>query len=173
MKGLASIVLLSFVSVALGHEGHGSLSPSPTESVGCVSHGDHWHCEGPRVTPAGVMTTFATSSVTIPVTAGPNHHHDDDDDHDHDHDDDHDHAVTSVAGAVSLKPSPTESVGCTAHGDHWHCLGPVVPTFTGTSGAAVPVGAAATGGSVSGSGASRQEIAGLGTVALAVAYLAL
>ena len=24
--------------------------PSPTESVGCEPHGDHWHCEGPAET---------------------------------------------------------------------------------------------------------------------------
>ncbi|KDB22435.1 hypothetical protein H109_05641, partial [Trichophyton interdigitale MR816] len=31
----------------------------------------------------------------------------------------------------SLKPSPTESIGCEPHGDHWHCDGPRV-TSTGT-----------------------------------------
>jgi len=24
--------------------------PSPTESVGCEPHGDHWHCDGPAET---------------------------------------------------------------------------------------------------------------------------
>ncbi|KAF5010752.1 hypothetical protein FDECE_3107 [Fusarium decemcellulare] len=78
-----------------------SLAPSPTESVGCEPHGDHWHCEGPATGADAAATTSA-------------------DDHDHD-DEDHDHE----SGATeSLAPSPTESVGCEPHGDHWHCEGP-------------------------------------------------
>jgi hypothetical protein len=53
------------------HEGHsmttathtdeasGSAGPSPTESVGCSPHGDHWHCDGPASTAA---TTSASES---------------------------------------------------------------------------------------------------------------
>ncbi|RYO83403.1 hypothetical protein DL766_006818 [Monosporascus sp. MC13-8B] len=80
-------------------EGTESLAPSPTESVGCEPHGDHWHCEGPAS-----ATTDAPAASTTP---------------DHD-DEDHDHA----SGTGSLAPSPTESVGCEPHGDHWHCDGP-------------------------------------------------
>ncbi|RYP63147.1 hypothetical protein DL769_007058 [Monosporascus sp. CRB-8-3] len=80
-------------------EGTESLAPSPTESVGCEPHGDHWHCEGPA---------SATTDAPAPSTTS-----------DHD-DEDHDHAE----GTGSLAPSPTESVGCEPHGDHWHCDGP-------------------------------------------------
>ncbi|RYP51486.1 hypothetical protein DL768_003170 [Monosporascus sp. mg162] len=79
-------------------EGTGSLAPSPTESVGCEPHGDHWHCEGP----ASATTDAPAASTTS--------------DHDEDHDD--------AEGTGSLAPSPTESVGCEPHGDHWHCDGP-------------------------------------------------
>jgi hypothetical protein len=70
-----------------------TLEPSPTESIGCEPHGDHWHCEGPRPTDAPEVTTTA------------------------EHDDEHEH--TEDPG-----PSPTESIGCEPHGDHWHCEGP-------------------------------------------------
>lgn len=80
-----------------------SLAPSPTESVGCHPHGDHWHCSGPASTSA----TPTSSAV--------------DDDHD-------EHGE----GTGSLAPSPTESVGCHSHGDHWHCDGPVVASNTST-----------------------------------------
>lgn len=80
------------------------LPPSPTESVGCEPHGDHWHCDGPRVTDASAVTTAT---------------------HDHD-DEDHDHSATGV-----LPPSPTESVDCEPHGDHWHCDGPRSTLNTG------------------------------------------
>ncbi|KAH8597741.1 hypothetical protein B0O99DRAFT_592301 [Bisporella sp. PMI_857] len=108
------------------HEsGTGTLAPSPTESVGCESHGDHWHCDGPASTstlPDRVLT--ATS-----------------DDHD---DDDHDHPATTGTG--SLIPSPTESVGCEAHGDHWHCDGPRVTStsVTGNTTLAATTSAATT-----------------------------
>ena len=74
--------------------------PSPTDSVGCEPHGDHWsvplyitrvsdianlqnkttyrHCEGPATT-----------------------------------------AVPSETEAQDPGPSPTDSVGCEPHGDHW------------------------------------------------------
>ncbi|KAI6754044.1 hypothetical protein HG530_013220 [Fusarium avenaceum] len=78
-------------------------APSPTESVGCEPHGDHWHCEAAR-TDAGAA-----------ATTGAEH-----DDHDHDHDEEHSH---SAGASESIAPSPTESVGCEPHGDHWHCEG--------------------------------------------------
>ena len=42
--------------------------PSPTESVGCEPHGDHWHCDGPAETSteAEASTTSATASPTMP-----------------------------------------------------------------------------------------------------------
>lgn len=63
-------------------------APSPTESVGCEPHGDHWHCEAART---GVEAKATESE------------------HDHSH---------SAGGSASLAPSPTESVGCEPHGDH-------------------------------------------------------
>jgi D-lyxose ketol-isomerase len=77
-----------------------TLAPSPTESVGCEPHGDHWHCEGAR------------STLAAEAKATTDAEHDDDHDHDHDHD---------TTGTESLAPSPTESTGCEPHGDHWHC----------------------------------------------------
>ncbi|TGJ78704.1 hypothetical protein E0Z10_g10062 [Xylaria hypoxylon] len=88
------------------HEESGTLAPSPTESVGCEPHGDHWHCDGPASTTSSAPATTTT--------------------HDHDDDDDDDHESTGT-----LAPSPTESVGCESHGDHWHCDGPAV-TFSST-----------------------------------------
>lgn len=81
-----------------------SLAPSPTESVGCEPHGDHWHCDGPA------------SATAVPTATSDDHDHD----HDHDHDDDHDDHGT----ATPTVPSPTASVGCKPHNDHWHCDGP-------------------------------------------------
>lgn len=63
--------------------------------------GDHWHCEGPKDT--GSVTVSSSEPTST------------DEEHDHDHD----HGDEEEAG-----PSPTESVGCEPHGDHWHCDGP-------------------------------------------------
>lgn len=87
-----------------------SLAPSPVESVGCEPHGDHWHCDGPRVTESPAAPE--ESSAAPGQTTSAEH------DHDHDHD----------SGSGSLAPSPTESVGCEPHGDHWHCDGPATPS---------------------------------------------
>lgn len=104
-------------STTSGSDTTGALPPSPTESVGCEPHGDHWHCDGPR------------------PTGG-------DDDHSDEHEDEHeehdDHDDTSTGGV--LPPSPTESVGCEPHGDHWHCDGPAAASTTlpGTSSGVLP-----------------------------------
>ena len=48
----------------------------------------------------------ATSDAAVPTSsAGEPENHDDHDDHDE--------------GTGSIAPSPTESVGCEPHGDHW------------------------------------------------------
>lgn len=68
-------------TVTTEHEHHesetdtASLPPSPTESVGCHPHGDHWHCDGPASTTAGgeetSPVTSPTASASDPVvTAG-------------------------------------------------------------------------------------------------------
>ncbi|EPS35346.1 hypothetical protein H072_11278 [Dactylellina haptotyla CBS 200.50] len=48
------------------HEGTGTLAPSPTESVGCEAHGNHWHCDGPRETLAGTSTGVAATTSSSP-----------------------------------------------------------------------------------------------------------
>ncbi|EEP76969.1 predicted protein [Uncinocarpus reesii 1704] len=51
-------------------DGHATVTPtvpSPTESIGCEPHGDHWHCEGPHetgTTPATEPTSSASGSPT-------------------------------------------------------------------------------------------------------------
>ncbi|KKK12835.1 hypothetical protein ARAM_001182 [Aspergillus rambellii] len=77
--------------------------PSPTESVGCKPHGDHWHCDGPA------------SSTAVAIST---HSHGDNDD---------EATITPTA------PSPMESVGCEPHGDHWHCDGPAETSASATS----------------------------------------
>ncbi|KAL9003958.1 MAG: hypothetical protein Q9188_003207 [Gyalolechia gomerana] len=96
------------------HEGATPSFPPPTPSVGCVTHGDHYDCAGPANTAA-----TATSTATAAAEGGG-------DGHDHDHEEE----------APSFPP-PTESVGCEAHGDHYHCSGPAgqattPPTANGT-----------------------------------------
>ncbi|KAF3144003.1 hypothetical protein TWF569_007168 [Orbilia oligospora] len=123
MKLLGSSLLLLLAVLPAGfaqtttddHDGHAP-APSPTESSGCEPHGDHWHCTGPRVDRA-ITTAPPTSTPVATVTTADHDHHTDDDDDDHDH-------------TGTLAPSPTESVGCEAHGDHWHCEGPVAVTTT-------------------------------------------
>ncbi|KAF5001124.1 hypothetical protein FGRMN_1235 [Fusarium graminum] len=91
-----AVALLGFLPAVMAQ------APSPTESVGCEPHGDHWHCEATRTDAGAAATTGA----------------------DHDHGDDHEHSLTDVTGATeSLAPSPTASIGCEPHGDHWHCEG--------------------------------------------------
>jgi hypothetical protein len=41
--------------------------PSPTESIGCEPHGDHWHCEGPRE-PAETSSEVSSSEVIGSLT---------------------------------------------------------------------------------------------------------
>ncbi|KAI9844850.1 MAG: hypothetical protein M1837_005268 [Sclerophora amabilis] len=89
--------------------------PSPTESVGCEPHDDHWHCDGPK-----------TGAAPAPTDAADDHAHEHEDEHEHEaeheeHVNDHE---TEAAGGAPAEPSPTESVGCEPHGDHWHCDGP-------------------------------------------------
>lgn len=50
--------------------GTDSLEPSPTESIGCEPHGDHWHCEGPRPPAETGIETSVTSLATLTTTTG-------------------------------------------------------------------------------------------------------
>ncbi|OQE06711.1 hypothetical protein PENVUL_c017G05638 [Penicillium vulpinum] len=70
--------------------------PSPTASMGCEPHGDHWHCDGPASS-----AVFSVTSTANEIEVG----------------------ATTIHTSPTL-PSPTESVGCEPHGDHWHCDGP-------------------------------------------------
>ena len=67
----------------------------------------------PANTKTASPTESAESSRTVSASASATH-----DDHDDDHDDDH------VSGSHSAGPSPTASVGCVSHGNHWDCTGP-------------------------------------------------
>lgn len=171
--------LLCSVHTALAQ----SLAPSPTASVGCEPHGDHWyvdvstashaltdivtdnfrHCEGPKVTSlATVVTAASVSSVAATTSAV----------HDHD-EEDHEHDGESTS-SVSLKPSPTESYGCEAHGDHWHCAGHVSATTTTSPGSqeqASSVNATASTTPPT-AGAVRQGASGLAAAGLAIVALA-
>ncbi|RSL67935.1 hypothetical protein CEP54_003018 [Fusarium duplospermum] len=142
-----AVALLGLFPAVLAAE---TLAPSPTESIGCEPHGDHWHCEAAR-------TTLATAKA--PATT-------DEEDHD-DHEageseslapsptesvgcephGDHWHceAARTSGGAAadavtseSIAPSPTESVGCEPHGDHWHCEGPATGAASGTAASGTP-----------------------------------
>ncbi|KAK0613563.1 hypothetical protein B0T14DRAFT_526498 [Immersiella caudata] len=110
MKISAILSLLGLALSSLAQE----LAPSPTESIGCVPHDDHWHCEGPRpVSTAQVTTPVAPSVVTTTAPSGEDH--------------------TDAPGTADPGPSPTESIGCEPHGDHWHCDGPVNTLTTATT----------------------------------------
>ncbi|KAI5855283.1 hypothetical protein BZA05DRAFT_442952 [Tricharina praecox] len=107
--------------------------PSPTESANCVSHGDHWDCP------------TASGSAAMSSATG---HADDHDDHD-------DHA----SGSHSAGPSPTESVGCVSHGNHWDCDGP----RESASGA---VGSAASSAAAVATGAAGMNVVNFGVLAV-------
>ncbi|KAF4969421.1 hypothetical protein FSARC_3352 [Fusarium sarcochroum] len=114
-----------------------TIAPSPTESVGCEPHGDHWHCEAARTDAASAEEASASETIapspTESVGCEPHGDHwhcegarstlatevtaTSEAEHDHEHDE-HDHDET---GTESIAPSPTESTGCEPHGDHWHC----------------------------------------------------
>ncbi|KAK3309429.1 uncharacterized protein B0T15DRAFT_515472 [Chaetomium strumarium] len=162
-------VLLGLVSTALAQ----TIAPSPTESVGCEPHGDHWHCEGPRETSAAdgtVTTTAAAVTTTATATVTTSAAHGDDD---HDHDEHHDES-----GTASLAPSPTESYGCEPHGDHWHCEGAVtasgsVSTTLVTTTASTSQTADGASTSPSTAGAPHHAATGLAIAGLAAAAAAI
>ncbi|KAI1630864.1 hypothetical protein F4809DRAFT_646977 [Biscogniauxia mediterranea] len=142
-----------------------SLPPSPTASVGCEPHGDHWHCDGPATVTSVATTASSThdheeESATLPPSPTESVGCEPHGDHwhcdgpasatasptasatsSHSHDDDEEHEETGV-----LPPRPTESVGCEPHGDHWHCDGPAVTSspVNHTASATTSTGSAAT-----------------------------
>ncbi|KAK3329211.1 hypothetical protein B0H66DRAFT_540441 [Apodospora peruviana] len=104
-----------------------SLAPSPTESVGCEAHGDHWHCDAPRITSSGVSAVTIAPSFTAVVASSAAHNHEDDHDHDHDHDEEeHNHNTTgtlsqpanaTIQSNVTLATSTLTSSTGVASGD--------------------------------------------------------
>ncbi|KAI6357374.1 hypothetical protein MCOR25_007678 [Pyricularia grisea] len=171
MRFCQIVTIFGFVAVSVAHE----LPPSPTASVGCEPHDDHWRCDGPRTTPLpGLSLTVSPSGMTTrppaastTATSSRDHDHDDDGDDDDDDDDHH-------SGTKTLPPSPTASVGCQPHGDHWHCDGPKTgsaaagaTTTTTTNGTTTPrpSGSAAS-STPTPAGAAR---AGFGAAAIAAA----
>ncbi|KAI0130683.1 hypothetical protein F4814DRAFT_403274 [Daldinia grandis] len=119
-----------------------TLPPSPTASVGCHSHGDHWHCDGPASSTASVTISSTHSDESSGTLApSPTESIGCEPHGDHWHCDAPASAAASTTsspvtsdhhseGTGSLAPSPTESVGCESHGDHWHCDGPAVVETT-------------------------------------------
>lgn len=120
---IATIAALAFIPLSLAQDA----GPSPSESIGCEPHGDHWHCEGPRETASAVEEESssvdpgpsptasigcephgdhwhcegpATSGASAPEASATDSEHD----HDHDHEDEE--------SAAEAGPSPTESIGC-------------------------------------------------------------
>lgn len=75
-------------------------------------------CDAPRSTVATLLTTSTSAGIAAPTTTNVLSHGHEDEHSSGIHTDDDHHSTTG-----SLKPSPTESVGCTVHGDHWHCDG--------------------------------------------------
>ncbi|KAH6955807.1 hypothetical protein BKA56DRAFT_681269 [Ilyonectria sp. MPI-CAGE-AT-0026] len=139
--------------------GTGTLAASPTESYGCEPHGDHYHCEGARATLSTVVSQAAAATTTEA----------------HDHDDHDDETGTGSAAA-----SPTESYGCEAHGDHWHCDGArattggsdSTPAASDSTAAASNSTPTASGNAVTATGAAGMEMVPiLGMVAAAVLAL--
>ena len=89
------------------------------------AHARDRHCDGPR-TDADENMTDMTTMTTSPATSEAATTTNVEEDHDHDHDDE-DHDDHDDGGEmVTLPPSPTESVGCVPHDDHWHCEGPAI-----------------------------------------------
>ncbi|CAO1604223.1 hypothetical protein XANCAGTX0491_007787 [Xanthoria calcicola] len=96
------ILSTTFATLVLT-QGAEDSGPSPTASVGCEPHGDHWHCDGPRAAGVATTTSAAVAAAQDEETATPSF------------------------------PPPTESVGCEAHGDHYHCAGPANGAAAGTA----------------------------------------
>ncbi|KAI0851916.1 hypothetical protein F5Y00DRAFT_258872 [Daldinia vernicosa] len=121
-----------------------TLPPSPTASVGCHPHGDHWHCDGPASSTASVTISSTHNNKTSKTLApSPTESIGCEPHGDHWHCDAPASATASATTSVtsehhdeetgSLAPSPTESVGCEPHGDHWHCDGPAVAETTSST----------------------------------------
>ncbi|KAJ5990378.1 hypothetical protein N7499_010889 [Penicillium canescens] len=108
-KFLAITILLS--SAVLAQEP----GASPTASIGCEPHGDHWHCDGPASTTASLGSSTASDAEVATTSAA---------------------TSTTSASVTPTIPSPTESAGCEPHNDHWHCDGPIETSSSSASASA-------------------------------------
>ncbi|KAH8201624.1 hypothetical protein TruAng_004230 [Truncatella angustata] len=143
MKSITSIFIAALLSGAVAQ----TLAPSPTESVGCEPHEDHWHCDGPVSTSSATFTTTVSgSAATITTATSTSSEHHDEEEH--------------SAGTGSLAPSPTESVGCESHGDHWHCDSPASTSGSNSAVITTSGSAATTAGSSSAASVSAAATAG-------------
>ncbi|KFY94601.1 hypothetical protein V500_03143 [Pseudogymnoascus sp. VKM F-4518 (FW-2643)] len=136
--------------------------PEPTESYGCEPHGDHWHCEGPITTTTAPTTTSVAPTTTSGVIVISTTAADDHNDHD-----DEDHTDHPASTGASMAPSPTESIGCEPHGDHWHCDGARSTTPGGaviTSAPASTLTTAAVAGNSTSTGAQSSTLSGAANV---------
>ena len=43
--------------------------PSPSQSVGCEPHGDHWHCDGPAETGSAGGEEGAAGAIGVDLSA--------------------------------------------------------------------------------------------------------
>ncbi|OGE46931.1 hypothetical protein PENARI_c086G04173 [Penicillium arizonense] len=89
--------------------------PSPSASIGCEPHGDHWHCDGPASTTTALGSSTASEVEATTTSAA---------------------TSTTSATVTPTLPSPTESVGFEPHKDHWHCDGPVETSSSSASASA-------------------------------------
>ncbi|KAI9041890.1 uncharacterized protein KD926_006436 [Aspergillus affinis] len=170
------LAIVALASSALAQTTSQDPGPSPTASVGCEPHGDHWHCEGPATDAAATVTSVSSESeAETPAVPSPtesvgcephgDHWHCDGPasaeatatstaTHSHDHEEEESTATPTV-------PSPTESVGCEPHGDHWHCDG---PAETGESSGSASGSASSTSDAATASSTGADEEGGAGMI---------
>ncbi|ERF76813.1 hypothetical protein EPUS_07993 [Endocarpon pusillum Z07020] len=106
-------VYLSSAALVVAQSQTEDPGPSPAASIGCVPHNDHWDCEGPRVTSSMITTTSAIPAASEST---------------------HDENAPVTGSNLDPGPSPTASIGCVPHGDHWDCEGPAPVSAASSSG---------------------------------------
>ncbi|KAJ5295653.1 hypothetical protein PENANT_c001G05910 [Penicillium antarcticum] len=144
-KFLAIAALLSSSALAQSQDP----GPSPTASIGCEPHGDHWHCDGPASTSATDSVVLSTASdVEVTTTSAAD--------------------ATTSASVTPTMPSPTESVGCEPHNDHWHCDGPRETSSSSSSTSASASASASAGAEDEENGVSARGVEMLLLVGLSV-----
>jgi hypothetical protein len=83
--GVVGLLAMPAAIACRDHVKHGNyetrdLAPRPTESIGCVAHGDEWYCDGPRTTirdlKATSMDRITTQVVVTRASPTPDVNHD-------------------------------------------------------------------------------------------------